>query len=137
MAGNGPPPAEKRRRTNADTYADVQATLIDEMELRGPALVGSFLPQTREWYDCWRYAPQAAAFILTDWQRLKLLAPLVNRYFERPNHLLLGEIRQNESLLGATYVDRLKARMKVEKTEPSATPVGVTALDDYRNRLSG
>jgi hypothetical protein len=30
----------------------------------------------------------------------------------------LAEIRQNESLLGATHVDRLKARIKVEAEAP-------------------
>ena len=137
MAGNGPAPAEKRRRTNRDTYADVQAQIVDEPVLRGPALVGAFSPETREWYDCWRYSPQAAVFLMTDWQRLKLLARLVDRYFERPNQLALAEIRQNESLLGATHVDRLKARMKVEQPPAAEPPAGVTAIDDYRNRLSG
>ena len=36
-------------------------------------------------------------FVGTDWQRLRMLAPLVNDYFEAPAKDLLGEIRLNEA----------------------------------------
>src|SRR5689334_12625653 len=118
MAGNGPPPAAHRRRTNPDTYADVKAVVVVDDTLRGPALTGSWSQQTREWYDTWRWSPQAAVFVATDWSRLRMLVPLVEKYFRNPHHMTLAEIRQNESLLGATHVDRLKARIKVEREAP-------------------
>lgn len=136
MAITGPPPSERRRRTNKDTYADVQATVAVTDEVRGPVLEGDWLPETVRWYETWRRSPQAAVFVATDWQRLAMLAPLVDDYFDRPHHLKLAEVRQNESLLGATHVDRLRARIKVE-AKPAATPPGVAAMDDYRTRLAG
>lgn len=138
MAGSGPPPAENRRRRNADTYANVQAR-IDPADTtrRGPVLVGGWLPETLEWYDTWRRAPQAVLFVSTDWQRLRMLVPLVEDYFKKPHHLKLAEIRQSESLLGATHVDRLKGRIRVERPEPAPVAQGVTALDEYRTRLAG
>jgi len=43
---------------------------------------------------------------------------------------------QNEGLLGATHVDRLKARIKVE-SQPQEVPDGVPSIDEYRERLAG
>lgn len=138
MAGNGPPPAERRRRNNKDTYADVQATISAEVDkLRGPNPGSTWLPETQRWYQTWRMAPQSELFLATDWQRLLMMLPLVDDYFERPHHLKLSEIRLNESLLGATHVDRLKGRIKVEAKPQTAAAPGVTALDDYRARLAG
>lgn len=137
MAGNGPPPKENRRRRNADTYSADPRVIKDDGEVRGPALVGDFPDAVRSWYDNWRRSPQAATFLMTDWMRLRMLVPLIADYLAKPTAMKLAEIRQNESLLGATHVDRLKARMKVERDpEPQETPAGVTALDDYRRDLA-
>jgi hypothetical protein len=136
MAMPGPPPSENRRRRNADTYADVKATVVDDGELVGPALEGQWSDLVRSWWDTWRRSPQAKAFLATDWMRLRMIAPLLQDYLAKPTALKMAEIRQNESLLGATYTDRLKARIKVEKpAEDAAAPAGVTALNDYRTRL--
>ncbi|WP_182884446.1 hypothetical protein [Microbispora sp. H10885] len=42
---------------------------------------------------------------------------MVEAYFRRPGHNALAEIRQNESLLGATVTDRMRLRMN--KTDNS------------------
>ena len=121
MAGYGPPPAERRRRRNADTYADVQVTVSADAVVEAPPLPGAkrYLKSTRDWYATWCASPQAAAFTGTDWQRLHMLAPLVDQYFREPSPKLFAEIRLNESLLGATHTDRLRARIKVERKSPS------------------
>jgi hypothetical protein len=149
MAGNGPAPKPNRRRRNADTYADVQTRVqATSTKMRGPTLskaTGGVSDEWQHpvyglveaWWTTWRRSPLTEAWLDTDWMRLAMLAPLVAGYYERPHHLTMAEIRQNESLLGATHVDRLKARIKVEPPEPEKPKVGVTALDDYRNRLSG
>src|SRR5882724_374878 len=136
MPAVGPAPSEKRRRNNKDTYADVQATVTDDGEVRGPELRGTWSAEVKAWYETWRRCPQAATFISTDWQRLSLVALLVEEYFGGPSHYKLAEIRENETLLGATHVDRLRARIKVER-ELEAIPPGVAAIDEYRQRLSG
>ena len=150
MAGNGPPPKENRRRRNADTYADVKTTVsASAVQLRGPTLaeaIGGLLDDDEpaivalvsNWWDTWRRSPLAEAFLETDWSRLTMLAPLVAVYYRRPHHMVLAEIRQSESLLGATHVDRLKARIKVEREpEVKELPAGVAALDQYRRDLAG
>ena len=134
MPGMGPPPSENRRRTNADTFTPTDTVTADG-RTRGPALKGAYSAQTKAWYATWRKSPQSLVFTATDWQRLAMLAPLVDLYFREPDVKLLTEIRQNESLLGATHVDRLRGRLKVNqstKPGPAAAPV---ASDGYRRRL--
>jgi hypothetical protein len=136
----GPAPQENKRRRNADLYAGHEKTVIDDGELTGPALEGSeWSPAARAYWDTWRRSPQAKAFLATDWMRLRMLVPLVEAYLCNPMPQKLAEIRQNETLLGATHADRLRARIKVEKAPdgPAETPAGVTALDEYRRTLAG
>lgn len=136
MAGNGPAPKPNRRRRNADTFGGTQTPVTDDGELRGPALTGDWSEAVRSWYDTWRRSPQAQLFVATDWMRLRMLAPLVAGYMKLPTKDVLSEIRLNESLLGATHTDRLKARIAVQKPdEQTEVPAGVTALDDYRRVL--
>lgn len=148
MAGNGPAPNPNRRRRNADTYGanitKISPTPADEP--RGPTLASAtqgqcltWKPEIQDlvgaWWNRWRLSGQAEIFLDTDWGRLALVAPLVASYYTHPNHLKLAEIRQNESLLGATVVDRLKARIKADAEVEAGTPAGVTALNDYRRNL--
>jgi len=133
------PPKENRRRRNADLYAGLQVSVKateDELEPVEPFLRGT-LARTREWYRTWESAPQTQVFTPTDWQRLRVMVPLVDQYFRHPSASLMAEIRQNESLMGATHADRLRARMKVEKAAPEEVPEGVPSLAEYRERLAG
>lgn len=138
MAGNGPPPSERKVRRNADEFEEHAVTVEDDGTLHGPELPHSKLygPRTLSWYETWRRAPQAAAFTVTDWQRLGMLAPIVEAYWMEPTTKLLAEIRLNESLLGATHVDRMRARIKVEQPKPqAAAPADVPNLAERRRRL--
>ena len=141
MAGNGPPPKEQRRRRNADTYEGLQSTVsADDPPSEVPEMPeGDWLPETVEWWEDWCASPQAKLFLATDWRRLRMLVPLVDKYHSEPEGKTLAEIRLNESLLGATHTDRLKARIKVErgdgKPQPGQTPAGVAALDEYRKAV--
>lgn len=145
MAGYGPPPNPKRRRRNADTFAAGAATVSASSSVEAPKLrnANQYSNQTRAWYRTWCSSPQAQAFTVTDWQRLHMLAPLVDKYFAEPRKDLLAEIRLNESLLGATHMDRLRARITIT---PAANPAAddspadnavVARLDERRRRLMG
>lgn len=144
----GPAPKETRRRRNADTLTP--STVLRADTAAAPRLRDSraYLPATRAWWQSWVTAPQASLFVGTDWQRLQMLAPLVDRYFRsvddnrvRPYALvaLLAEIRQSESLLGATHVDRLRGRVKIERPEqgPAGPSPDVAVLETYRRMLAG
>lgn len=138
MAGNGPPPSERKVRRNKDPLEEQAVTVPADAVPDAPELPHAVLygPQTRAWYETWTRAPQAAAFTVTDWQRLHMLAPLVEAYFLDPSTKLFAEIRLNESLLGATHADRLRGRIKVEQPKPAAVrPADVPDLTERRRRL--
>lgn len=135
MPGFGPAPAEQRRRTNPDSFGQ-SVTTVTAAPSDAPALPNreSFRSETQAWYDTWTTAPQAETFTTTDWQRLHMLALLVERYFESPTEKRFAEIRQNESLLGATHLDRLRGRIKVERPTEQAEPGSVANLADARRQ---
>lgn len=141
MAGRGPAPKaqHQRERDTRRRVTDQQVILPRDDEVRGPALGGSrdYLSDTAEWYETWRRSPQAAVFEDTDWQRLRMLAPLVDSYFRRPSKAAFEEIRLNEERLGATVVDRMRARMRIEDdTEPAPVVRLVDARKGLRDRLA-
>jgi len=122
VAGYGPPPAENKRRRNPDKYEGLQVTVTADGKAVAPPLPKGYSPKVEGWYATWTSAPQAQAFTVTDWQRLHMLAPLVERYFATWDRALMAEIRLNESLLGATHVDRLRARIKLAEAEAERQP---------------
>jgi hypothetical protein len=129
MAGRGPAPkpAHARRRRNSDPAAPL--VLPAGQKADGPSLASltgreEWTAETVAWFEDWRTAPQALVFMATDWRRLALLAHVVERHFRQPSPALLAEIRLNEERLGATVVDRQRARMVVEHAPAPAPPSG-------------
>jgi len=113
VAGVGPPPKPNAvRRNKVDTsHLEVEHYVPDR--LKKLAKRSTYSAATLMWWDTWAHSEQARFFSPTDWLRLQMLAPLVEAYFRRPGHNALAEIRQNESLLGATIVDRMRLRMRI------------------------
>lgn len=129
MAGQGPlPKATHQRERDTKRRQDGTVTVEDDGEVRGPELGVAYGPDTLEWYETWRRAPQAALFTSTDWQRLKLLAPIVDSHFRRPSAAALSEIRLNEERLGALYVDRVRAKIRIGSDEPEGATAPVLKL---------
>ena len=130
MAGVGPPPkppAQRRRRN-----AVPPTKKLTEPPPEYPPLPGEHMPQTLAWYKTWATSPQASRFTPTDWQRLHMLASLVDLYSAAPAKELMGEIRLNESLLGATEADRLRLRWDVDPTPPPAKKTAPTRRQTTR-----
>nr|BFD90702.1 hypothetical protein KitaXyl93_20620 [Kitasatospora sp. Xyl93] len=118
MAGVGPTPSPNRRRRNGDP---VEGTVLPAGGFTGPApdLPGGhdYDSRTLSWYDTWKRSPQAATFLPTDWQRLHMLAQLVEAFWEEPKKELLAEIRLNEAALGGTAADRMRLRWSLGSAE--------------------
>ncbi|MFE7113927.1 hypothetical protein ACFU99_00660 [Streptomyces sp. NPDC057654] len=131
MAGRGVPPKDNPVRRNKHASASLSgqgASIIPELED-----AERYLPQVREWWETWRYSAQAEEFLPTDVQRLKTLVLLVQRIYEMEGADLkaYAELRQQESLLGATVLDRQRLRMKVKKTpERDEASTGDDVLDE-------
>jgi hypothetical protein len=142
MAGTGPlpKPQHQRERDTKRRQSDSVTVKADGV-VRGPELSGTYSAQTVAWYETWRTSPQALLFEATDWQRLQMLAPLVDSYLRVPSTAALAEIRLNEERLGATYADRQRTRIRIEQTdaEHSADVVSLHIVDraDVKARLRG
>lgn len=136
MAGRGPQPNAHHQRER-DTRRRVtarQTVVTRDGRTRGPELAGEYGPETLAWYETWRHAPQAALFEATDWSRLAMLAAMVDAYHRRPSAAALSEIRLSEERLGATVVDRQRARIVVEDAD-DAQDADVVSLADVRAEL--
>lgn len=139
-------PEGSRRRRNKPTHD--ATVLVRDDEVRGPSLTDAtgvlpsdgWLAPVEAWWETWRRSPQAQVFEATDWGRLAMLAPIVQAYWKRPSAAALGEIRMNEERLGATVVDRMRARMTIEDAEenPGGQLVALpSARDNIAARLRG
>ena len=121
MAGKGPPPKEGPKHGHR-AAADQAVTSIpaEAKPLAAPLLpdASQYDHRTRGWYSRWASSPQATRFLMTDWQRLHMLAPLVDKFWRNPDRGLLAEIRLNEASLGATVVDRQRLRWQITPTPP-------------------
>lgn len=117
MAGRGTPPNSRNAQPMGSPVA---APPLPDAE--------AYSERTRQWYETWVASPQAAAFTVTDWQRLAMLAPLVEAYFAAPSRNLFAEIRLNESKLGATPEDRLRLSWRLDAPPPDG-PAGERSRD--------
>lgn len=91
-----------------------------------------YLRATQKWWDTWANSEQAVYFSPTDWERLQMVAVLVDQFFgtgRQNKSILMAEIRQNETLLGATIMDRMRMRMAANKA-PAAAPKDSSYEDD-------
>lgn len=152
MAGRGPAPKENKLG-RYQSELDKPEVELEVGSFEAPTLPGyrEYPAKVKRWWDTWVASPQANTFTATDWQRLLMLAPMVDAYYNlagepraiRSALLALTEIRQNESLLGATHLDRLRGRIKIDRDtgasadedDETATPEGVAVLDHYRKAL--
>lgn len=137
MPGMGPPPAERKRHRNKDTFTEGVVAVPADAPADAPELPGweGYSTETLRWYNTWCSSPQAALFTPTDWLRLHTLAPLVDEYWAKPSTKLMSEIRLNESLLGATHLDRLRGRIKVERPKSAqGKPAGVADMSEARRK---
>lgn len=133
MAGRGPAPkhgGEPARRRKDEKLIELPA---GELVAAPPMPKGNWSQPTQGWYRTWCESVQAQRFLSTDWQRLHMLVPLVEAYWQEPNVRVLGEIRLNESLLGATEADRARLRWDVKQP---VTPISSPAERRQRIKLA-
>jgi hypothetical protein len=93
-----------------------------------------YLSATRDWYKTWGRSPMAVLFASTDWQRLAMLAPLVDGHFREPSVKVMTELRLHENALGATVMDRQRLRLRICETRPDPES-GRETVTDLRRRM--
>ncbi|UDL14775.1 terminase small subunit [Microbacterium phage Gretchen] len=130
---------DTKRRQNGST------ALVDDGQLRGPEFPYDIIehphPATVEWWETWRRSPQASIFQPTDWQTLKRAVRLQEDTMTAPraSAAAISELRLIEERLGATVVDRLRAKLTIVQPSPvealaPVTPIGAGGLADRMRR---
>lgn len=139
MAGVGPVPKQQHQRERDTRRRQSGAVSVaQDGVIRGPELpLEDPHPQTVIWWDAWRTSPQAQLFEDTDWQSLLRAALLVDYVWKssKPSAAAISEIRLIEERLGATYVDRQRARITISREEAEVVPlrpVGSSLRDRMR-----
>ncbi|WP_157430018.1 hypothetical protein [Actinomadura oligospora] len=130
MAGRGPAPKSNAVRRNVVDTAHLEQDYEVPGRLKKLAKRASYSAATQMWWDTWANSEQSEYFAETDWLRLQMLAPLVESYYRKPGHFVMSEIRQSESLLGATIADRMRlkvAALKDKQTKQVEAPPTIEA----------
>lgn len=143
MAGKGPVPKGYSARESDQRRRQPQTIVTDDGEPLGRALpdaksygVDEWHPNTVRWYDNLRSSPMAKTWIATDFDFLIDTAILHHWYWVHPTHLAAAELRQRAAKMGATAEDRMRLKLTVTQPPIDETDApGVTAINDYRNRL--
>lgn len=142
MAGIGPTPREHHQRERDTRRRQAGAvTIADDGVLRGPELPdkpGGWHPETLNWWETWRRSPQAQLFEPTDWEVLKRAALLHDSVWRssKPSAAAISELRLIEERFGATYVDRMRARIKINHEDADVVPLtAVPAGEGLRDRM--
>jgi hypothetical protein len=148
VAGRGPAPKERRQRARDEK--PVERLPAEGHTGEAPRLPSSyhvtdghtgaerrFLKPTREWYARWARSPMATRFTEVDWDRLRyVVAPLFDRFLRSSSKELAGELRLQESLLGATLMDRQRMRLRIDDTKPAAQPPSDQLQAEYDELLA-
>lgn len=133
MGRSGPPPMDPSQRKRRNATLPMTELPRASSAAAAPELPGrsKYLAQTRAWYRTWCESGQATQFSPTDWQRLHMLAPIVDQYHRllQTNQVdkavkLLSQIERSEARFGATADDRQRLRWKLAALDDSgATPI--------------
>lgn len=144
MAGNGPPPAETRRRANTPARGDWE----DLLPLKRPVLPalpkrtkaeGLWSARTRRVFEGWRRDPVTATFGKNEIASAIELAYLQEEVV-RGKHTLASEVRQRADGLGLTPKGKRDLRYRVlfhppAGLEPPPAKPRRPRRDDRRARL--
>ena len=125
--GPVPKDPERRKRRNATlpmTHLPRGVFPEDVPTLPGRS---KFCAATKRWYETWTRSEQATKFGATDWQRLHMLAPVVDAYHRRlaagqvsEAAKLLSHIERTEARFGATADDRQRLRWSIDDDAAAA-----------------
>lgn len=121
MGSRGPAPKDPStvQRTNSPGAVELAA---GDPSLAPPIPEGDWLAETVEWWVTWCASAQATQFTGPAWQRLKMLVPVVDRFFRTCILDDLKEIRMQEKMLGAMPEDMQRLRWRRAPSESSQAP---------------
>ena len=136
MPGPLPKRSTERRRRNK---VPGETTIVMDGKVSIPALPKDAHPIARRWYNALKQSGQTQLFEPSDWAAALYVAEAMTRSLRGPRFSaqLFGTVWTAMDGLLTTEQARRKARVEVQRgmVEEAENP-GVTAINDYRNRLA-
>lgn len=136
MGSRGPVPkrSDQRRRRNAEPNGKVTKAPAGAVVAEIPEAEADWLPIVRETYLSFAMSGQSRFYEPSDWQLLRLSCHLANLQVgaEKPSAVMWQVINGMWSDLLATEGERRRARMELERTEPTAEDPAITIMAKYR-----
>jgi len=139
MGARGPIPkrSQERRRRNTEGGA-VEQVEVGGLVVEVPELPDTASPLARELFEALAASGQAQFFEPSDWWLAKLMAIAVDDYLGgRRSATKLAEIRALATELMMSEGQRRRLRLELIRDDPVGEPAEVTAINEYKSRLSG
>lgn len=126
-------------RTAAEQGQTVKAA-AGSGKVRVPSADRTWHPIARGMFESLRRSGQSAFFEASDWQQARLAAEATHQLLvaEKFSAMLLSAVNDMWARLLVTEADRRRLKIELEKPrEDAEAAAAVTALDEFRSRLSG
>jgi hypothetical protein len=142
MGSRGPVPkhSTQRRRRNA-TEVPIESVTVPDQDVQQPEADPSWHPIAADWYRSLSESGQAVFYQPSDWQTARYVAEAMSRNLSagRFSAQLFAAVMSATSNLLTTEGDRRRLRIELERgaTTDADEDAAVTALNEWRNRLSG
>ena len=146
MGSRGPVPKreDQRRRVNKPEVPVVHAPsgAPAGTAYRRPAAQADWHPLARRWWNALAKSGQSRWYEPSDWEHAYVWADLLSRQLKsgKPSAMMLAAWDSASSRLLVTEGDRRRVRIELERAgqaDEDADKAGVTAMDEWRNRLAG
>ncbi len=136
----GPVPKRSTERRRRNKVEGLTVTAPPAMPVVAPELQGEVHEIARAWYESLKTSGQARFYEPSDWATALYVAEAMSRNLksQRISGQLFASVISAMTDLLTTEGARRRARMEIERESgaPQQDP-SVTALADYRKRLSG
>lgn len=139
MAGTrGPVPkrSTERRRRNKDSQVETVKPIVETVEV--PDADPRWHPIAHDWFESLKTSGQATFYEPSDWQYARYIAEVMSRHLKakRLSAQLFAAIQSGMTDLLTTEAARRRVRMEIDRGGESAKPASVTAIEDYKKRLT-
>lgn len=149
MGARGPVPkrSSERRRRNKESKPQKVASKSKPKAAKAPTTPEpgrrpakkTWHPIAREWYDSLDESGQSEFFEPSDWAAAFYVAEVMSRHLKakRLSAQLFASIWQAMGELLTTEGARRRVQIEIEREEEKPEPASVTAIADYRQRVTG
>jgi hypothetical protein len=130
--------SERRRQNKKDDAVETAAALVPDVSI--PPASPNWHPVALGWYESLRTSGQSQFYEPSDWWAAQFVADAMSRNLKQRakfSAVLFAAVMSGMTDLLTTEAARRRVRLEIERGKDGETPASVTAIADYRKRLSG